>query len=171
MISTLYIVCHQINSVVYVTLYMLFSSLPIGAFQWPITPTITLTFNLNQLFLQQWRFCFPICVYPNPPCQPPRARGRKPERPEKPTTFGRVLTNSFSHECMEHWVRVTMRTFSPRIGPATSEMKGERSDHCATEAPYTVYQNIGRIFVLCLAHGHRQKLFLSRLVYIIHSLQ
>ncbi len=64
---------------------MLFSSLPIGAFQWPITSSITLTFNLNQLFLQQLRFYFPICVYPNPPCQLPC--GRKPECPEKTHGF------------------------------------------------------------------------------------
>ncbi len=30
---------------------------------------------------------------------------------------------------MEHWVRVTLRTFLLRIEPATSEVKGERSDH------------------------------------------
>ena len=29
---------------------------------------------------------------------------------------------------MEHWVRITLRKFSLRI--ATSEVKGERSDHC-----------------------------------------
>ena len=40
----------------FVICYMLFSSLPIGAFQWPITSSVTLTFNLNQLFLQQLRF-------------------------------------------------------------------------------------------------------------------
>ena len=31
-----------------------------------------------------------------------------------------------------------MRKFSLRIEPATSEVKGERSDHCATEAPVTL---------------------------------
>ena len=36
---------------------------------------------------------------------------------------------------MEHWVRVTLRAFSLRIEPATSEVKGERSDHRSTEAP------------------------------------
>ena len=36
---------------------------------------------------------------------------------------------------MGHWVQVTLRTFSLRIESATSEVKGERSDHCATEAP------------------------------------
>ncbi len=40
----------------------------------------------------------------------------------KPTTFGRVLTNS---------IRMSGTL---GIGPATSEVKGERSDHCATEA-------------------------------------
>ena len=35
---------------------------------------------------------------------------------------------------VEHWVRVTLRTFSLRIELATSEVKGEWSDHCATEA-------------------------------------
>ncbi len=36
---------------------------------------------------------------------------------------------------MKHWVRETLRKFSLRIEPAASEVKGERSDHCATEAP------------------------------------
>ncbi len=36
---------------------------------------------------------------------------------------------------MKHWVRVTLRKFSLRVEPASSEVKGERSDHCATEAP------------------------------------
>ena len=37
---------------------------------------------------------------------------------------------------VHHWARVTLRKFSLRIEPATSEVKGERSDHCATEAPH-----------------------------------
>ncbi len=39
---------------------------------------------------------------------------------------------------MEHWVRVTLGKFSLRIELATSEVNGERSDHCATEAPVTL---------------------------------
>ncbi len=30
-----------------ICMYVLFSSLPIGAFHWPITSSVTLTFNLN----------------------------------------------------------------------------------------------------------------------------
>ena len=41
-----------------------------------------------------------------------------------------VLTDSFRMG-IEHWVQATLRKFSLRIEPATSEVKGERSDHCA----------------------------------------
>ena len=52
----------------YITL--LFSSLPIGAFQWPITSSISLMLlSLDYLSLQQLRCYVPNSVYPNPPCQ------------------------------------------------------------------------------------------------------
>ncbi len=72
---------------------MLFSSLPVGAFQRPITSSSTLTFNLNYLFLQQFRFSFPICDILTHPVNF-SVRGNRSAR-RKPTTFGRVLTNSF----------------------------------------------------------------------------
>ncbi len=65
---------------------VLFSSFPIGAFQWPIASGNTLTFKLNLLFLQlRLGSYFPICVYPNPPCQLPY--GRKAECPEEAHDF------------------------------------------------------------------------------------
>ena len=33
-------------------------------------------------------------------------------------------------------VRVTLRKFSLRIEPESLEVKGERTNHCATEAPF-----------------------------------
>ena len=39
---------------------------------------------------------------------------------------------SFSHE---DWVRVALRKFSLRLGPAASEVKGKCANHFATEAP------------------------------------
>ena len=47
----------------------------------------------------------------------------------KPTTFGRVLTDSF--HMSRGWVRATLRKFSLRIEHATSEVKGKRTEHCA----------------------------------------
>jgi hypothetical protein len=48
------------------------SSLPIAAFQWPITSSIMLTYITylpDSLSLQQLWYYFLNCVYPNPPCQ------------------------------------------------------------------------------------------------------
>ena len=61
-----------------VSVSVLFSSLPIGAFEWPITSSVTLIFNLNFAAIGIY---FSSCVYPNPPCQLPCER--KPECPEK----------------------------------------------------------------------------------------
>ena len=73
---------------------MLFSSLPIGAFQWPITSSVTLTFfNLNELFLQQLRFTSLSVFILTHPVNFPVGGNRSARR--KPTTFGRVLTDSF----------------------------------------------------------------------------
>ena len=58
----------------------------------------------------------------------------------KPTTFGRVLTNSF-HMSEALGSSITLRTFSLRIEPATSEVKGERSDHF----PYFSSLNTNRL--------------------------
>ena len=96
------IVAH-ISTVVYATpncYVILFSSFPIGAFQWLITSSFTLSFNLNQLFLQQLRFTS-LAVYPNTPCQLPC--GKKPERPEKTHDFrqSRILhIESNSRACV-----------------------------------------------------------------------
>ncbi len=67
---------------------VLFSSLPIGAFQWPITSSVELTFNLSLLFLQQLRF-LAVFVLTHPVNFP--VGGNRSAR-RKPTTFGRVLT-------------------------------------------------------------------------------
>ena len=48
----------------------------------------------------------------------------------KPTTFGRVLTDSFHMNGA-----LGLSNIDLRIKPAASEVKGKRSDHCATEAP------------------------------------
>ncbi len=37
----------SITNLISVSVSVVFSSLPIGAFQWPITSSVTLTFNLN----------------------------------------------------------------------------------------------------------------------------
>ncbi len=66
--------------------------------------------NITLTFLPKL-FYFPICVDPSPPCQLPC--GRKPERPEKPTTFGRVLTNTFHMSGGASW---------PKGSPFTSEV-------------------------------------------------
>ncbi len=108
---------------------MLFSSLPIGPFQWPITSSITLTFNLNWLvFLQQLRFTSLSVFIQTHPVNFP-VGGNQSAQTETPT-FGRVLTNSF---------RIGGALGSSNIEnvltenePATSEVKGECSDHCAT---------------------------------------
>ena len=72
---------------------VLFSSLPIGAFQWPITSSVTLTFNLNYLFLQQLRFTS-VAVFILTHSVNFSVGGNRSAR-RKPTTFGRVLTDSF----------------------------------------------------------------------------
>ena len=66
--------------------------------------------NITLTFLPKL-FYFPICVDPSPPCQ--RPCGRKPERPEKPTTFNRVLTNTFHMSGGASW---------PKGSPFTSEV-------------------------------------------------
>ena len=76
---------------------MLFSSLPIGVFQGPITPSVTFTFNLNYsiatVFSQQLRFTSLAVFILTHPVNFPVGGNRRAWR--KPTTFGRVLTNSF----------------------------------------------------------------------------
>ncbi len=61
----------------------------------------------------------------------------------KPTTFGRVLTDSF--HMSGALVRVTLRKVSLRIEPAASEVKGERSDHWATGSVRSVQYNTSSI--------------------------
>ncbi len=88
---------------------------------------ITPTFNLNWLFLQQLRSTSLSVFILTHPVNFPVGGNRSARR--KPTTFGRVLTDSFRMS------RVALGKFPLRIEPATSEVKGERTDHCATEAP------------------------------------
>ena len=87
--------------------------------------------SLDYLFLQQLWYYFPnysmfIGPYPNPPwqlslCEETRAPGENPR-------LGRALTDSFHmHESTPESVA--------RIEPTISEVKGARSDDCATEAP------------------------------------
>jgi hypothetical protein len=77
--------------------------------------------SLDYLSLQQSRYYFPNCVYPNPPCQ--LSRGRELEHPEKTHDFRQSVDRLFSHESVA------------RIEPTFSEVKGACSDDCATEAP------------------------------------
>ena len=78
--------------------------------------------SLDYLFLQHLWYYFPnyvILTHPvNFPC------GRKPEHAEKPTTFGRALTDS-------HMSPRTLESIA-RIEPTISEVKGACSDDCAT---------------------------------------
>jgi hypothetical protein len=59
--------------------------------------------------------------------------GRKPEYPGKTHDFRQSVDFLlFSHE---DWVRVALRKFLVRFGPAASEVKGKCANHLATEAP------------------------------------
>ena len=89
--STKHLRFSRVMRLVYVC--VLFSSLPIEVFQWPITSSVTLTFNLTQLFLQQLRFTSLAVFIPTHPVNFPVGGNRSARR--KPTTFGRVLTVSF----------------------------------------------------------------------------
>ncbi len=55
--------------------------------------------------------------------------------------------------------------FSLGIEPATSEVKGERTDHCATKAPlyYTVHLNISYVYAYHARHSET-RYFLTVLV-------
>ncbi len=86
----LYLVAENEQTLIH---YMLFSSLPIGAFLWPITSSVTLTFNKLAIFTTI-EIYFPSCVCPiTHPVNFPVGGNWSAQR--KPTTFGRVLTNSF----------------------------------------------------------------------------
>ena len=66
----------------YVCMYTLLTSPPLRFFSARLHQVLRLLLTQTGYFL---RFYFPICVYPNPPCQLPC--GRKPERPEKTQEF------------------------------------------------------------------------------------
>jgi hypothetical protein len=52
--------------------------------------------GLDYLSLQQLRYYFPNCVYPNPPCELALWEETGAPARKKPTTFGRALTDSLS---------------------------------------------------------------------------
>ena len=95
---------------------LLFSLLPIWAFQWPITSSISCSLllftysSLNYLSLQQLWYYFPNCVYPNPPYQVAlwEETGALWENPQHSFTW---------------------------IEPITSGVKGGSSDDSTTKAP------------------------------------
>ncbi len=105
----------------YVMLY--YSAHSLGAFEWPITSSILrllLTYKLA-IFTTIGIFTFLSVFILTHPVNFPVGRNWSARR--KPTTFGRVLTDSFH--------------MSRALGSSNiaKEVRDERSDHCATEAP------------------------------------
>ena len=110
--------------------YMFFSSLPIGTCQWPITSSITPTVlsTWTSYFNNNWVFTFLSVFILTEPVNFPVGGNRSVRR--KPTTFGRVLTNSFH-------MSGALDSNNVLAENRTRNFRGERRvpDYCATEAP------------------------------------